>query len=122
MGRYGKRLTLVGLAVLFVAALWVWPPTAVESWLGLGVKASAPASATGVRKCRRGASVTYTNGECPPGSREEAVDAGTVTVLPAERPGAPAASASATPLLRQWAGSVDPSEIRDKHLERTVGK
>lgn len=39
----------------------------------------------GVRKCRQGEQVIYTDGDCPAGSREHAVNGGAVTVVPSQR-------------------------------------
>ena len=46
-----------------------------------------PATRTGlagVRKCRQGAKIVYTDGECPAGSREFTVNGGAVTVVPGQ--------------------------------------
>lgn len=46
---------------------------------------TAPKGLAGVRKCRQGEQVTYTDGDCPAGSREHAVNGGAVTVVPSQR-------------------------------------
>lgn len=64
-----------------------------------------------VRKCRRGAEITYTNQTCPPGHTEQSMSQGTVNVLPATAvaPGAPAGPPPA----------AGPS-LREKSIERAV--
>jgi hypothetical protein len=58
-----------------------------------------------LRKCQRGAEISYTNSFCPPGTREIKLDKGTVSVIeagPAAAP-PPAAAAPARPTLRERA-------------------
>ncbi len=72
----------------------------------------------GLRKCRRGANVAYTDSACPPGSHEEAIGGGSLTVVPAQRTAQePAKSQS---LLRTLSGS-EPGDLQRKHIEREVG-
>ncbi len=56
-----------------------------------GSTAPAPA-ALGLRKCVRGSSVSYTDQPCPPGSKEQSVNKGVVTVVPGQAPAAPPAN------------------------------
>jgi len=84
----------------------------------------APARpAGGVRKCRNKAGeLAYTDGVCPPGSKEVALAGGTVTVVPGTAP-APAARPGADP--KPPAGMLAPvqpavPDIRQKMVERAV--
>jgi len=55
-------------------------------------------AATGPRKCAaRDGSVSYTDGNCPPGTRELTLGKGPINVVPAQRPPPAAASAPTTP-------------------------
>lgn len=110
-----------GVIALAAAALWLWPGLGAP---GTSVGGTSMAGSDGaLRKCRRGAQIEYTNGLCPPGTREEAVRGGSLSVLPA--PPAPAAAvtaASAQPLLRGLARDVDGREMQDKRIERVIGR
>lgn len=82
------------------------------------------AAAGGARRCRTSAGVVYTNGTCPPGSREEAIARGSVTVLPAPpaaaRPAAAPASGSGS-LLRELAGSDEEMRrMRERMIDRAT--
>ncbi|CAN5758075.1 hypothetical protein BH11PSE8_BH11PSE8_07640 [soil metagenome] len=72
----------------------------------------------GLHKCRSGATVVYADSPCPPGSQEEAIGGGSLTVLPAQR----AAQVDAEPrsLLRKLSGG-EPGDLQRKHIEREVG-
>lgn len=84
----------------------------------------AGAAAAAARKCRGAGQLVYTDGACPAGTREEAMDGGAVTVLPAQRP--PAAAAPATPgasaqtPLRRLAGPDDNAALRERVLEQAL--
>jgi hypothetical protein len=89
------------LALLLVAALagaaWHRRDTLARAWAAVGVGATgggegAPAS---VRKCQDGERVVYTDGACPPGTREQGLQRGTLSVLPAAPVAATAASGAA---------------------------
>lgn len=64
---------------------------------GLPLNGAAPSGAAtaappaGLHKCRSGAKVDYTSEPCPPGSVEQAIKGGSVTVVPAQAP-APASA------------------------------
>lgn len=63
-----------------------------------------------LRKCQRGAELSYTNSFCPPGTQELAVNRGTVNVMEAG-PAAPAAAADAPAPQRT---------LRELAIERAV--
>ncbi|HEX5312697.1 hypothetical protein [Aquabacterium sp.] len=75
-----------------------------------------------MRKCKKGREITYTDGDCPAGSKEFGVQGGSVTVVPSpsataapEKDGAP--RANVRNLL------VDPekdAELRNKRMDRIV--
>ena len=89
----------------------------------LTAPAGAPAAAAvggRLRKCRSGGQLLYTDGACPPGSREEAADGGTVTVLPAVKPAAASAaaapaSAPAASAATAVAATSAPASSGDRH-------
>jgi len=64
-----------------------------------GAAPSGPASAApppGLHKCRTGANVEYSNVPCPPGSVEQPIKGGAVTVMPGQAP-APASAPAEKP-------------------------
>ena len=78
----------------------------------------------GVRKCRRGETVIYTDGDCPAGSREFAVTGGAVTVVPGQSPlNAPALPSGRLPHAREV---LQPDEgnarLRDQAMERVISR
>lgn len=141
----GKRTLMACAAVVAVAvatsvlAWLLWRNPAPLHTFGFGAaspaartlssRAIAPGAANeAVHKCRRGANVEYTNGECPSGSVEEPLSAGSLTVLPSAMssatsslmPASPAASAR--PLLRDVGSAVDAAAFREKRLDQALGK
>ena len=67
-------------------------------------KGAAAKAAGNLRKCMAGEKVTYTDEACPPGSREQPISSGNVTVMPATRAAdgaSPANSAKAPPNEQQ---------------------
>ena len=81
--------------------------------------ATPPRPPGGVRKCRKaGGELVYTDGTCPPGSREQALAGGSVNVLPAADAGqAPVKTAPGQP------GATDQTlgpQLREKMVERAV--
>ena len=137
-------LLLIGLA----AAGWFYRDTEpVRGWLPAQWRAAldGPASgakgkpaanaavprADGMRKCRQGSQVLYTNGDCPKGSVEQGIAGGTVTVVPGPQgAGAPdgskgtaAGKAGLGPqTVRDMMGESQGRELNDKKIDRAVGK
>lgn len=129
---------LLLVTALLLALWWGRDQPALQAWLpdalrqapavptlpNLGTAAGAnPAAAA--RKCvGAGALVTYTNGPCPAGTREQALDGGTLSVLPAVRAPAAAAAAetagSAQAPLRRLAGPDDSAAQRERVLEQAL--
>ncbi len=62
-----------------------------------GTTVVVPRAAAGPRRCQRGESVIYTDGTCPPGTKEIALVKGTLNVVDMPRPKPPPALASAPP-------------------------
>jgi hypothetical protein len=52
--------------------------------------AAQDAATAGLRKCRSGAKVVYTSGDCAKGSVEQPISGGAVTVVPSQPAGSPA--------------------------------
>jgi hypothetical protein len=76
-----------------------------------------------LRKCRGNGQVLYTDGGCPPGSREEAADGGSVTVLPAAPRAASAApAASAQTPLRRLAGEGVVPDQQERRVEQALNR
>ncbi len=63
--------------------------------------AAAPPAATGLRKCLRGQTISYTDQPCPPGSREAEMNRGAVTVVPGQAPAAKPAASLKLPNARE---------------------
>jgi len=83
-------------------------------------KARSAGSAEGVRKCRKGSELIYTNGECPPGSRAEDLSGGTLSVLPAAPPTTPAPAASARTPLRSLADPEGAATLQEQRIEQAT--
>ncbi len=133
-----KQIGLVLLGIGLGAAAWVhWQPEIVERWFAPSaafLRSSAGAAVAGVagsvpplmRKCKTATAVEYTDGECPGGSREQAVGGGTVTVVPGQRvmtpasAAAPAAPASARSLLKELAGPQGSTAIKNRMIEQAM--
>ena len=131
---------LVGLAVACVLAGWAWfyffsagSPGAdrpgVPSWRNLpGVSSAthrtAPAAnATGgARKCLVKGEVLYTNGECPPGSHQQPVSGGTLSVMPAGPSAASGPSPHRPPHVRELLVKPDEVNLKDRRMEEVIGK
>lgn len=81
-------------------------------------------NAAGLRKCRGQGRTVYTDGDCPPGLRAEAIDGGSLSVLPAA-PTATASSvegASAPSPLRRLAGPDESAAQRERVLEQALAR
>jgi hypothetical protein len=78
-------------------------------------------SRSGLRKCLQGGQVTYTNGTCPDGSREQSVTGGTVTVMPGQStftaPKLPALPASVPNARQLIAPHIEPT-LREQQQQR----
>lgn len=103
-----------------------------RGWLGAhlggspGAAHSPAADATapgGLRKCVKGAQVSYTNVACPPGSRAQPVAAAPVTVVPATpvpRAVAAASAGSGPAALREMLDMRREESLHDRAVERAV--
>lgn len=78
----------------------------------------------GVRKCRQGETVVYTDGDCPAGSREFAVTGGVVTVVPAQSTlTVPASPSGRLPHARDVLLPDDGNaRLHDKAMERVISR
>ena len=78
----------------------------------------------GVRKCRQGETVIYTDGDCPAGSREFAVTGGAVTVVPGQSTlNAPALPSGRLPHAREVLLPDDGNaRLRDQAMERVISR
>ncbi len=108
-----------GLAALL---WWQRGQPALRDWLPPAAVATPKAAAAPLRKCRRGAELLYTNGECPRGSREEPVDGGSLSVLPAAPAAAPppAAASAQTPLRRLAGDGGLPPDAHERAVEKAL--
>jgi len=132
---------ILGVVILLAlgAALWFyrdteplrhWLPAELRSMPALpsgGSAAATPAGANpdGLRKCRQGTRLIYTNGECPRGSVEQAISGGAVTVVPAQKPDSALDGnlpAKAAPNLRDLLGKPQEGDLRDKRIEKAVNQ
>ena len=119
-------------AALILAAWWLRGIPALQGWLPEALRqlpAAVPGAsksgtaAAGARKCLGAGRVVYTDGPCPAGLREAAMDGGSVTVLPAVRPAAASAAApagSAQSPLRRLAGPDDSAAQRERVLDQAL--
>jgi hypothetical protein len=90
-------------------------PAGATAALG-GPELKTPEQA-GLRKCVTGSRVAYSDQPCPPGSREEAIRGGAVTVVSMPKPTAdPASDAGSAPRLVK----ADSKEAIDRQREKAV--
>ncbi|MFZ4550999.1 MAG: hypothetical protein ACOYNB_04175 [Aquabacterium sp.] len=84
----------------------------------------SPKAPAGVRKCKQGDSVVYTDGECPKGSREQAVSGGSVTVVPGQATPAATASGNKLPHARDLLAPKDDgsASLRDQAMDRVINR
>jgi len=119
------------LAALGLGAWWAHdhpavrdrlPPVLRQVLAAPPLPAAAPAAGSkALRKCTGGGVPVYTDGDCPAGTRAEVVQGGTLSVLPAVRPAAPAEpAASAQSPLRKLAGPDDSAAQRERVLEQAL--
>ncbi len=124
-------VTLLGLLV----GAWLWhEPSGLRrtlegaglDWPGADAVTARPAPAPqSVRKCVQGNQVLYTDGDCPSGSRPQAVADNRVTVLPAApKPAAagPSAPASGLPNVRGLLGTPQDGNLKDKMMDRVINQ
>lgn len=74
----------------------------------------------GLRKCVKGQEISYTNAECPPGYRDLAVTAGSVTVLPATPVPKPAEASSGPSSLHKALGITRDDTLKEKAIDRAI--
>jgi hypothetical protein len=128
------------IALLLVGALGLaWQQREpLQAWLGTSASkvqsvaeaatSSSPAGDAakarpgGLRKCVKGQEISYTNAECPPGYRDLAVTAGSVTVLPATPVPKPEEASSGPSALHKALGVTRDDTLKDKIIERAVEK
>ena len=110
----GKLLLTLLLVAILAGAAWYYRDNPdLRRWLGqqqaatdTQVKGATPdAAAAGLRKCRGGGKVVYTDGDCPKGSAEQPIK-GSVTVVPSQ----PGSAAKPAP------GAPDPAATRAHDL------
>jgi hypothetical protein len=80
--------------------------------------------AEGLRKCKSKTEIIYINGECPPGSREISIGAGSVTVIPATPVPVRVGSdkTTALPNVRELLLQGDDGKLLEKHMDEVIGK
>jgi hypothetical protein len=122
------------LAALGLGAWWAHdqpavldrlPPALRQALVLPSMPAAAPtapaAASKALRKCTGAGAPVYTDGDCPAGTRAEAATGGTLSVLPAVRPAAPAEpAASAQSPLRKLAGPDDNAAQRERVLDQAL--
>ena len=83
-------------------------------------KPSAKYRAGELRKCINGQQVAYTNVECPPGFKEQAVAAAAVTVVPGTPVAKPEAAASGPSALHKALDISRDDTLHDKMIQRAI--
>ncbi len=87
--------------------------------------ASAARLASSLHKCIRGSQVVYTDGNCPPGTKEQDITRGTVTVVPGQAPVKATATTETEPRRKNIRDVLVPPEetsLKDKRMEQVIGK
>lgn len=97
---------------------------AVLQPLRTGAAPALPVATGAVRKCVGAAGVQYTNEACPAGSREQPLDGGSLSVLPAAPVQASAAvqgAGSAVSPLRRLSGPAVP-DLQQRQVDQALGR
>lgn len=95
---------------------------------GLAATPGSSLTRSGIRKCRTGETVVYTDADCPVGSVEQAIGAGSVTVVAAQHPAPalPQLQASGIPnardLLLGPALQSEGANLRDQRMEQVINR
>ncbi len=87
---------------------------------GAAPKTASKFRAGELRKCVNGQQVSYSNVECPPGAREQAVAAAPVTVVPGTPVSKPADASSAASPLHEALGITRDDKLREKIMQRQM--
>ena len=108
-------LGLAAAAVIKLDALKAFQP-------GLG--AAPPAPTVGLQKCLADGRVIYTDGSCPAGSRPQALDGGTLSVVSSPPPPARAAAPGQPALPHARDALLDPQgvDIRQRRMDAVIGQ
>lgn len=132
MNKLMTRIVWLAMGLLAVAAAWRFFERPAER--GADGSQATPATvqpaavarvAGGPRKCRRGGEVLYTDGACPPGSREMTLGGGSVTVMPSAAPAAKLkAPAASLPHVRDLllGDPARDAELRDKRMDAIINR
>ena len=123
--------TKLVLVLLFLAAaVWQFADThALRNWLSSSQPANlrsfpqtAPAKTTSaLRKCQKDETVVYTNSKCPPGSIEQTVSGGAVTVIKGQ-PAATVPNLKVPPIPHagELLGQYVEPPLRDQQIEQVT--
>lgn len=128
-----KLLRLLVFVALACGLAWYFLPAPVKQGVAGRLRSPAmtlpmppsAAVAPGLRKCMLGGQPTYTNGACPPGSREQALTGGSLSVLPAAPVPTPSEAPGAAPvghvreLLLKPDGQAE-ADMKAKRIDRVV--
>jgi hypothetical protein len=128
------RGLIIGLVLLgIIGGAW-HERERLQSWAGSAqlpspaspspspAQAGAPKAAGGgeLRKCVKDGQVTYSNVDCPAGSKPQAVTGGTVTVVQGTPVPKPAAAGSGPSSLHKALDVTRDDSLRDKIMERQI--
>lgn len=117
-------LAALGLAWQQRAPLQAWFGASVTRVEQMSRSAADPGASKdapgGLRKCVKGQQVSYTNAACPPGTTEQAVTAGTVTVVPATPVPKASDAASGPSGLHKALDMTRDDTLRDKIMQRQI--
>ena len=79
----------------------------------------------GMRKCKKGAQVIYTDGDCPVGSKELDIHGGSVTVVPGQSPVsklADSAQSASRPNVRDLLVDPKGANLQEKRIEQIINR
>ena len=123
-----RGVVLAGLVLAGVAFAWIGVPQAfrpesveraIRTPLALPSLPSPSPAPPRPRKCVGASGVLYTTQNCPSGAREQPIDGGAVTVVPALVPAQRSDPPSAAPLLRSLA-PADGTDLKERQMQRIV--
>ena len=118
-----RRISLALLtAVLVLAGLFWFKPELRRAMSDRWDAWRQPPGSTESHKCRQGGKLSYSTQKCPPGSVEEGINGGTVTVVALPKPAAAPASTASLPTARDLLVKPDEPSLQDKRIERVMNQ
>ena len=109
-----------------IAGALLFALLSILAYVGWERMAARPTTAqgAGLRKCLVDGRPLYTDGECPSGSRQQAITGGTVTIVKGQAPATTGQAASSVrPTdVRDLLVTRDGVDIKEKRMDQVIGQ